>query len=89
MQKSISALLVIVAIIHLIPLTGVLGAEQLSSLYDINLADPNLIILMRHRAILFGLLGAFILYAAFIKQLQPLAITAGYISVISFLSITL
>jgi nicotinamide riboside transporter PnuC len=42
---------------------------------------------MRHRAILFGILGLFFVYAAFQPPLQPMAFIAGFISVVSFLGI--
>lgn len=78
-------MLVITGIIHLLPLSGVLGAERLSSLYGGSFADPNLAILMRHRAVLFGLLGVYLIAAAFWPALQPVALGAGLVSVISFL----
>ena len=40
---------------------------------------------MRHRAVLFGLLGALLLYAAFRPLWQPAAFIAGFVSVASFL----
>ncbi|MFO0216128.1 MAG: hypothetical protein ACK511_08930 [Burkholderiales bacterium] len=40
---------------------------------------------MRHRAVLFGLLGVFLLYAAFRPTFQPAAFVAGVVSVLSFL----
>ena len=40
---------------------------------------------MRHRAVLFGLLGAFFLYAAFRPAFQVAAFVAGFVSVLSFL----
>ena len=89
MDKVIGALLVLVGIIHLLPVTGVMGVERLAALYGISLGDPNLEILMRHRALLFGLLGAFLIYAAFQPRLQWLAIAAGMISVASFIVIAL
>jgi hypothetical protein len=79
MEKIVTALLVVVGIIHLIPVSGVLGAERLSALYGVSLNEPNLEILMRHRAVLFGLLGAFLVYAAF----NPQAFLAGFLSVVS------
>ena len=85
MQKVLTGLLILVAIIHLLPLSGVLGIERLAVLYGITFNEPNLEILMRHRAILFGLFGAFILYAAFTTRLQLLAIIAGFVSVFSFM----
>jgi len=65
MRYLISVMLVVVAIIHLLPLPGVLGSERLAALYGLSFDDPNLQILMRHRAVLFGLLGVFIMIAAF------------------------
>jgi hypothetical protein len=85
MRHLISAMLIVVAIIHLLPLSGVLGSERLSALYGIRFDEPNLAILMRHRAVLFGLLGVFILYAAFRPAFQLAAFVAGFVSVVSFL----
>ena len=87
MQKVISILLVIVGIIHLLPVSGVLGAERLSALYGLSIQEPNIAILMRHRAVLFGLLGVFFIYAAFQPTIQPLAFMAGFVSVASFIAI--
>ncbi len=84
MQKIITGLLIVVAVIHLFPITGVFGAERLWALYGLSLEEPNISILMRHRAILFGLFGLFFLYAAFKPALQPLAFIAGFTSVVSF-----
>ena len=84
MQKIITAALIVVAVIHLIPVTGVMGGDRLSALYGLSLQEPNISILMRHRAILFGLMGLFFLYAAFKPALQPLAFVAGFTSVLSF-----
>lgn len=85
MRQLISAMLVIVAVIHLLPLSGVLGSARLTALYGIPFDEPNLAILMRHRAVLFGLLGAFLLYAAFRPAFQPVAFLAGFASIVSFL----
>ena len=85
MHRLIAAMLVVVGVIHLLPLSGVLGPERLSALYGLSFAEPNIAILMRHRAVLFGLLGLFIIYAAFRAALQPLAVFAGLVSVGSFL----
>jgi hypothetical protein len=85
MRYLVSATLVVAAIIHLLPLSGVLGSERLAALYGLNVSEPNLAILMRHRAVLFGLLGAFLAIAAFRPALQSMAFTAGLVSVASFL----
>lgn len=85
MRYVVTATLVVAAIIHLLPLSGVLGSERLSTLYGVSFNDPNLAILMRHRAVLFGLLGLFLLLAAFRPALQLLAFGAAFASVLSFL----
>lgn len=87
MKFVISGLIIIVGIIHLLPVIGVLGAERLTALYGIPIQEANLTILMRHRALLFGLIGLFLLYAAFQPALQPLAIIGGFISAASFILI--
>lgn len=80
-----SAMLIIVGVIHLLPLAGALGSERLSSLYGLPIEEANLEILMRHRAVLFGLLGAFLVIAAFKPAYQAAAFVAGLVSVVSFL----
>ncbi len=85
MRYLVSAMLVVVGIIHLLPLSGVLGSERLAALYGLPFGDPNLSILMRHRAVLFGLLGLFLLLAAVRPAFQTVAFIAGFVSVVSFL----
>lgn len=87
MRHLPSALLVAVAILHLLPLSGVLGSDRLAALYGLTIDEPNLAILMRHRAVLFGLLGVFLLVAAFRPSLQGAAFVAGFVSVASFLGL--
>lgn len=84
-RHLVTAMLLVVGVIHLLPLSGVLGAERLASLYGLSFDEPNLAILMRHRAVLFGLLGLFLVVAAFRPQLQGIALVAGFASVLSFL----
>ncbi|KFX70665.1 phosphopantetheine adenylyltransferase [Pseudomonas taeanensis MS-3] len=85
LTKTISALLIIAGIIHLLPVTGVLGAERLAALYGLAVQEPNLLILLRSRAVLFGLLGALLIYAAWRPALQPIALLGGLVSVLTFL----
>ena len=87
-ERIITGLLLVVAVIHLLPISGFFGVERLVSLYEIEISDSNLEILMRHRAVLFGILGGFIAYAAFRPALQPIAFLAAFISVASFLFLT-
>ena len=79
-----SILLLIPGVIHVLPVTGVLGGPRLAALYGVGIPEQNLLILMQHRAVLLGLLGLFLLLAAFRSSLQVPAIVAGLISTASF-----
>lgn len=85
MKHVVSAMLLIVGVIHLLPLAGVLGAAKLHALYGVAVQETNLEILLRHRAVLFGLLGAFMVAAAFLPGLQLAALLMGAVSVGAFL----
>jgi hypothetical protein len=75
------------AVINLGPVLGVLSAGQLETAYGVKLDDPNLVILMRHRALLFGVVGGLLVVAAFHVRMRPTAVLAGLFSMLSFLLI--
>lgn len=77
--------LMVVAVIHLVPVVGVLGAERLAGLYGVRVDQPDLEILLRHRAMLFGLLGASLAAAALVPDLHATALAAAAVAVGSFL----
>ena len=85
MRFILPIMLLVVGIIHILPLSGVLSAARLFELYGMTFDDPNLEILMRHRAVLFGLLGIFLICSDFMSSLQLPALIAGFLSVVSFL----
>jgi hypothetical protein len=87
MERIITAILVLVGVINFYPVIGVLSAKMLSNLYLIEVQSNDLLILLKHRAVLFGLLGGFIIYSAFKLQLQWLALVMGLISMLSFIVI--
>lgn len=75
--------------IHLLPVAGVLGAARLEALYGTAIEDRDLLVLMRHRAVLFGCLGALLCLAAFRAELRPVALTLGLASATAFLALAL
>jgi hypothetical protein len=81
----VPSVLLLVAAIHALPVMGVIGATKLSQLYGVPIQDANLELLLRHRAVLFGLLAAFLAFAALRPALHRLALVAGLVSVVSFL----
>jgi hypothetical protein len=89
MEKVISGILILVGLINFYPLVGAVSNEAVSNLYQINVPSNDILVLLRHRAILFGLLGAFIIYSAFKPELQWWAIVVGLISMLSFIVVAL
>lgn len=85
MRYLLMAALLLVGLIHLLPLSGVLGAAQLHTLYGIAVSEPNTLLLLRHRAVLFGMLGALCVAAAFVPALRLAALLGATASVASFL----
>lgn len=88
MKIIVSSILFIVSVIHLLPVVGVLGTESLTKLYGVSISDSNTEILLRHRAVLFSIIGLFLLLSVFKTEYQLIAICIGLISVASFLLLT-
>ncbi|MGH1470701.1 MAG: hypothetical protein ACRBCS_05870 [Cellvibrionaceae bacterium] len=84
MNKAVTICLIIVGIINFIPVVGVLSARNLESAYSISLVGNDLIILMRHRALLFGVIGGFILYSAFYQPYQSAAMLIAAFSMVGY-----
>lgn len=85
MKLLVPISLALVALLHALPLAGVLGAARLSALYGVDARDPALELLLRHRAVLFGLLAAFLAWTAWQPALRGAGLLAGLVSVASFL----
>jgi hypothetical protein len=58
------AVLVISALVHLAPAIGVLGAGALERLYGLTPANDATLLLLRHRAVLFGVIGVLLAWCA-------------------------
>jgi hypothetical protein len=80
-------LFLVAAVINLAPALGAFAPERMTALYGVELEDPSLRILMRHRAVLFGLVGGLMLVAAFHPPLRTAGYAVGFTSMLSFLLI--
>jgi len=85
MNVAILILLFIVGLINFLPVIGVLSAEKLSTAYSIELIGNDIVILMRHRALLFGIIGGFIFFSLFKPSYQEAAMVMAAISMVGFL----
>lgn len=84
---AITLILLAVGLLNFFPVIGVAGAARLETLYGPPIEGPDMAILMRHRALLFGLVGAFIILAAFEPSLRVLAFAAGFVSMLGFVAL--
>lgn len=89
MRHVVAALFLVVGTVNFMPLVGVLGEARLESLYGIDVEGDDLLLLMRHRAVLFGILGGFMMLAAFRAHWRTAATVAGLISMVSYLVLAL
>ena len=87
MQYLWTLLVLVAAAINLAPVLGAVAPERMTALYGVDLEDPNLQILMRHSAALFGIVGRLLLVAAFHPPLRTLGYAVGFSSMLSFLLI--
>ena len=84
-MKTIKSILFIaVGLLNLVPVIGVVSADQIARLYGIDVDTTDLEVLMRHRAVMLGLVGMFLMAAAFRPSLQLPAAIAGLVSMASF-----
>ncbi|MEL7296234.1 MAG: phosphopantetheine adenylyltransferase [Pseudomonadota bacterium] len=88
MRTVITLIFILVGAINALPVVGVISATKLSSLYGIDVASPDLALLLQHRAVLFGLLGGLLVVAAWTPDFRTVAALAGIISMLSFCVLT-
>ncbi|WP_306252035.1 hypothetical protein [Parvularcula sp. IMCC14364] len=88
MLHHIASIFIFLAgLVNFLPILAITSADRIARAYGITLSDPNTEILLRHRALLFGLLGGFMMFAAFRAQLHTYAIMAGFVSMVGFILI--
>ncbi len=87
MQYIVIAGFFLAALINLAPVGGVIGAAQLERAYGVSVQGTDMAVLLRHRAVLFGIVGGLLAAAAFMPSLRLTAFVAGMVSMVSFLVI--
>ena len=87
MKLAATLCFLVAAAINLAPVAGAFSAERISALYGLPVLDPTLETLMRHRAVLFGIVGVLLAVAAFRPAYQNVAAAAGFVSMLSFIAI--
>jgi hypothetical protein len=80
-------LFALAGVINFLPVVGVISADQVEKLYGVTLSSPDLALLMRHRAILFAIVGGLLLAAAVRREWRTVAAFAGFASMLSYLAL--
>lgn len=83
-ETLISTILVIVGLINFTPVVGLRSGFFLAQAYGIEEPTGNVLILLRHRAAMFGIVGGLIIAAALFPALQVAAVVVAYASMLSF-----
>ena len=71
--------------INLLPVLGVLGSKKLSQLYGVTITEMNQEMMMKHRAILFGIVGSILGVAIVHRPIRKIAYFAGLTSMSSYM----
>jgi hypothetical protein len=77
--------LFISGLINLLPALLAFLPGKISKSYGIDIPNANYELLLRHRAILFGIIGGLMIFSAIIRKHYEIATTAGLISMLSFI----
>ncbi|WP_194828134.1 phosphopantetheine adenylyltransferase [Nocardia sp. XZ_19_231] len=83
------ALLAAVGLLNTAPALGAIAPTGMYAAYGITPAGPDLEVVLRHRAVLFAVIGAGLVVAVFRPALRPIAIRANAISFASFLALVI
>jgi hypothetical protein len=78
---------VAVGLLNLYPAIGAVGAPLLDSLYGIGPLSAELELLLRHRAVMLGIVGGLLIAAAWRPPLRPAAVAAGVTSMLAFMAL--
>jgi len=88
-ERYVQAALFIAAVIHLLPVVGITGTDALQRLYGVDVDDPALLLLLRHRALLFALVAMPLLIAIAQPGWRVPALVGALLSIGGFLLLTL
>ena len=77
--------LFLAGLINLLPSLLAVLPDKISKSYGIEIPNANYELLLRHRAILFGIIGGIMIYSAIAKKYYEISTTIGLISMVSFI----
>ncbi|MEM7729942.1 MAG: phosphopantetheine adenylyltransferase [Pseudomonadota bacterium] len=87
MSKLLPYLLGALALIHALPALAVIAPGRLANLYGFAPGDQTLTTLLQHRALLFALLAAALVYAVFVPATRWPVLIGAVASMAGFIAI--
>ena len=81
---ALAATLLAASFIHLVPAIGMASAARLTALYGVRPADATTVLLLRHRAVMFAVLGIGFAAAAFVPMLRVPAAILALVTMLAF-----
>lgn len=81
---ALAASLLAAGVIHLLPAIGMVSAHRLSMLYGVAPPDATTELLLRHRAVMFAVLGIAFGAAAFVPMLRVPAAVLSLVTMLAF-----
>jgi len=84
---AVRILIIGAGLINFAPVIGLLSRGQIVRMYQTPIEGVDLAILMRHRAALFGVVGGFMLFAAFQESLHFAGILMGLAAMFSYIAL--
>ncbi|MCB1147186.1 MAG: hypothetical protein KDK38_10325 [Leptospiraceae bacterium] len=85
METTFRICLAIAAIINLLPAILAFLPKKISTSYGVEVPDANYELLLRHRAVLFAIIGGVMVYSSISRTVYDLSAIIGLVSMVSFL----
>lgn len=86
-RNAAMAILIIIGVITASPVIIALNPNGITSLYNVAVEDDAILLLIRHRQVMLGILGAALVYGAFFYHLRMMVITAAVVSKLAFIGL--
>lgn len=86
-QVALAASLLAASFIHLLPAIGMVSAARLTALYGVAPADVTTVLLLRHRAVMFAVLGIGFAASAFVPMLRVPAAVLALVTMLAFVAL--
>ena len=85
METVFRVCLFISGVINFMPSLLAFWSNKISSSYGIDVPNSNDELLLRHRAVMLGIIGGVMIFSAISKKYYSLSVSIGLISMVSFI----